>query len=179
MSRKIGDGDLKPRRKRSKRDGLGRDGVGFRHDSALSSAVPNYGNLRARADCRDKPRTGPMALGARNCAGANESESALRVERSCHKQASIFEIPSSCWGRPNRLFSRVMSSLAEIRKAIERLAPKERAELRQWLDAQDIEESPEFLAAVDKGIWSAENEPKSSLEDVMKRLEERFGWKLR
>jgi hypothetical protein len=49
---------------------------------------------------------------------------------------------------------------------------------RQWLDAQDIEESPEFLAAVDKGIWSAENEPKSSLEDVMKRLEERFGWKL-
>jgi hypothetical protein len=84
----------------------------------------------------------------------------------------------SCWGRPNPLFSRVMSSLAEIRKAIEKLAPKERAELRQWLDAQDIEESPEFLAAVDKGIWSAENEPKSSLEDVMKRLEERFGWKL-
>jgi hypothetical protein len=64
------------------------------------------------------------------------------------------------------------------RQAIEKLAPKERAELRQWLDAQDIEESPEFLAAVDKGIWSAENEPKSSLEDVMKRLEERFGWKL-
>ena len=72
----------------------------------------------------------------------------------------------------------VMSSLAEIRQAIEKLAPKERAELRQWLDAQDIEESPEFLATVDKGIWSAENEPKSSLEDVMKRLEERFGWKL-
>ncbi len=72
----------------------------------------------------------------------------------------------------------VMSSLAEIRQAIENLAPKERAELRQWLDAQDIEESPEFLAAVDKGIWSAENEPRSSLEDVMKRLEERFGWKL-
>jgi hypothetical protein len=71
-----------------------------------------------------------------------------------------------------------MSSLAEIRQAIEKLAPKERAELRQWLDAQDIEESPEFLSAVDKGIWSAENEPKSSLEDVMKRLEERFGWKL-
>src|SRR5271165_2394911 len=63
-----------------------------------------------------------------------------------------------------------MSSLAEIRKAIEKLAPKERAELRQWLDAQDIEESPEFLAAVDKGIWSAENEPKSSLEVVMNCL---------
>ena len=73
----------------------------------------------------------------------------------------------------------IMSGLAEIQEAIEKLAPKERAELRQWLDAQDIEESPEFLAAVDKGLWSAENEPKSSLEDVMKRLEERFGWKLK
>jgi hypothetical protein len=39
-----------------------------------------------------------------------------------------------------------MSSLAEILQAIEKLAPKEHAELRQWLDAQDIEESPEFLA---------------------------------
>jgi hypothetical protein len=71
-----------------------------------------------------------------------------------------------------------VKSLAEIRQAIDKLTPRERAELRDWLDAQDIEESPEFLAAVDKGIWSAENEPKSSLEDVMKRLEERFGWKL-
>ena len=71
-----------------------------------------------------------------------------------------------------------MSSLAEICQAIEKLTPKERAELRQRLDANDIEESPEFLAAVDEGIRSAENEPKSSLEDVMKRLEERFGWKL-
>src|ERR1700676_2271202 len=71
-----------------------------------------------------------------------------------------------------------MSSLAEIRQAIEKLAAKERSELRNWLDAQDIEESPEFLAAVDEGIRSAESEPKSSLEDVMKRLQERFGWKL-
>ncbi|MBV8176369.1 MAG: hypothetical protein JO151_17650 [Verrucomicrobia bacterium] len=44
MSRKIGDRDLKLRRRRSKRDGLGRDGVGFRHDSPLSSGVPDYGN---------------------------------------------------------------------------------------------------------------------------------------
>ena len=70
-----------------------------------------------------------------------------------------------------------MKSFAEIREAIEKLAPNERAEPRDWLDTQDIEESSEFLAAVDEGIWSAENEPKSSLEDVMKRLEERFGWK--
>ena len=71
-----------------------------------------------------------------------------------------------------------MSSLVEIRQAIEKLAPKERAALRDWLDAQDIEKSPEFLAAVDEGIRSAEYEPKSSLGDVIKRLEERFGWKL-
>jgi hypothetical protein len=71
-----------------------------------------------------------------------------------------------------------VKSLAEIRQAIDKLTPRERAELRDWLDAQDIEESPEFLAAMDEGIPSAENEPKNSLEDVMKRLEERFGWKL-
>jgi len=40
-----------------------------------------------------------------------------------------------------------------------------------------LKKAPKFLAAVDEGIRSAENEPKSSLEDVMKRLEERFGWK--
>jgi hypothetical protein len=71
-----------------------------------------------------------------------------------------------------------VKSLAEIRQAIDKLTPRERMELRDWLDAQDIEESSEFLAAVDEGIRSAENEPKNSLEDVMKRLEERFGWKL-
>ena len=78
----------------------------------------------------------------------------------------------------NRILSLVMSGLAEIQRAIEKLAPKERSGLRNWLDAQDIEESPEFLAAVDEGIRSAESEPKSSLEDVMKRLQERFGRKL-
>ena len=60
-----------------------------------------------------------------------------------------------------------MSSLAEIRQAIEKLAANERAELRQWLDAQDIEESPEFLDAVDKGIWSAENEPVSGITGLL------------
>jgi hypothetical protein len=64
----------------------------------------------------------------------------------------------------NRILSLVKSSLAEIQRAIEKLAPTERSELRNWLDAQDIEESPEFLAAVDEGIRSAESEPKSSLE---------------
>ena len=70
-----------------------------------------------------------------------------------------------------------MKSLAEIRQAIDKLTPRGRAELRDWLEDQDIEENPKFLAAVDDGMWSAENEPKNSLEDVMKRFEERFGWK--
>jgi hypothetical protein len=83
-----------------------------------------------------------------------------------------------CLWRANRIFSHVISTLAEIRRAIEKLAPKELGEPRQWLDAQDIEESPEFLAAVDDGIRSAQNEPKSLLKDVMKRLKERFGSKL-
>jgi len=69
-------------------------------------------------------------------------------------------------------------SLTEIQEAIEQLGPEERSELRNWLEAQDIQESPEFLAAVDDGILSAENEPKSSLDAVMRRLEERFSWKL-
>ena len=69
-------------------------------------------------------------------------------------------------------------SLTEIQEAIEQLEPEERSELRNWLEAQDIQESPEFLAAVDDGILSAENEPKSSLDAVMRRLEERFSWKL-
>ena len=71
-----------------------------------------------------------------------------------------------------------MKSLTEVRQAIDKLTARDRAELRDWLDTQDIEESSEFLAAVDEGIRSAENEPKNSPEDVMKRLEERFGWKL-
>jgi len=69
-------------------------------------------------------------------------------------------------------------SLTEIQEAIEQLEPEERSELRNWLEAEDIQESPEFLAAVDDGILSAENEPKSSLDAVMRRLEERFSWKL-
>ena len=40
----------------------------------------------------------------------------------------------------NRILSLVMSGLAEIQRAIEKLAPKERSGLRNWLDDQDIEE---------------------------------------
>ena len=46
---------------------------------------------------------------------------------------------------------------AKERQAIDKLTPGERAELRDWLHAQDIEESSEFLATVDEGVRSAEN----------------------
>lgn len=55
--------------------------------------------------------------------------------------------------------------------------PKNMPSFGSGLNAQDMEESPEFLAAVDQGIWSVENGPKSLLEDVMKHPEKKFGWK--
>jgi hypothetical protein len=45
-----------------------------------------------------------------------------------------------------------MSNLIEIQEAIEKLAPKERAELWDWFQAQEVEETDEMLAAVDEGI---------------------------
>jgi len=72
---------------------------------------------------------------------------ALRSGEHCADHCSVRRI---------RISSKAMTSLLEIRQAIEKLAPKDRAELRDWLDAQDIEESPEFLAALDEGIRSAE-----------------------
>jgi|SRR5271166_404342 len=51
-----------------------------------------------------------------------------------------------------------MSSLAEIQEAIEKLAPEDRARLREWFDAQDAEETDEPLVAIDEGIRSGETE---------------------
>jgi predicted transcriptional regulator len=59
-----------------------------------------------------------------------------------------------------------MSSLPEIQEAIEKLASEDRARLREWFDAQDVEETDELLAAIDKGIRSAETERTFSLEEV-------------
>ena len=49
-----------------------------------------------------------------------------------------------------------MSSLAEIQEAIEKLAPEDRARLREWFDAQDAEETDEPLVDIDEGIRSAD-----------------------
>ena len=43
-----------------------------------------------------------------------------------------------------------MRNLVEIQEAIEKLAPKERAELWDWFQAQEVEETDEMLAAVDE-----------------------------
>jgi hypothetical protein len=73
-------------------------------------------------------------------------------------------------------------SLTEILRELPKLTDEERdellARLLEWNDSSDIEETPELLAAIDEGTWSAENEPMSSLEDVKKRLEKKWGWKL-
>jgi predicted transcriptional regulator len=59
-----------------------------------------------------------------------------------------------------------MSSLAEIQEAIKKLASEDRARLREWFEAQDVEETDELLAAIDEGICSAETERTFSLEEV-------------
>ena len=46
-----------------------------------------------------------------------------------------------------------MTKLAEIQEAIQRLAPQEQQELRNWLDEQ-MAETPAMLAAIDEGLAS-------------------------
>ncbi|MBV9642333.1 MAG: hypothetical protein JO334_02065 [Verrucomicrobia bacterium] len=73
-------------------------------------------------------------------------------------------------------------SLTQILEELPNLTDQEREELLErlleWNGTSEIEETPELLAAIEEGTWSAENEPMSTLEDVKKRLEEKWGWKL-
>jgi hypothetical protein len=63
-----------------------------------------------------------------------------------------------------------MSNLIEIQEAIEKLAPKERAELWDWFQAQEVEETDEMLAAVDEGIRSIEEQGGTPAEEVRKLI---------
>jgi hypothetical protein len=63
-----------------------------------------------------------------------------------------------------------MSSLAEIQNAIEKLGPEERAELWDWFQAQEVEETDEMLAAVDEGIRSIEEQGGTPAEEVRKLI---------
>jgi hypothetical protein len=64
----------------------------------------------------------------------------------------------------------IMSNLIEIQEAIERLAPRERAELWEWFQAQEVEETDEMLAAVDEGIRSIEEQGGTPAEEVRKLI---------
>jgi DNA polymerase/3'-5' exonuclease PolX len=63
-----------------------------------------------------------------------------------------------------------MSSLAEIQQVIEKLAPKECAELWDWFQVQEVEETDELLAAVDERIRSIEKQGGTSAEEVRKLI---------
>ena len=63
-----------------------------------------------------------------------------------------------------------MSNLIEIQEAIEKRAPKERAELWDWFQAQEVEETDEMLAAVDEGIRSIAEQGGTPAEEVRKLI---------
>jgi predicted transcriptional regulator len=63
----------------------------------------------------------------------------------------------------------IMSSLAEIQEAIEKLGPEERAELWTWF--QEAEESNELVAAVDEGIQAAEEGRVFTLEEIKTQMQ--------
>lgn len=63
-----------------------------------------------------------------------------------------------------------MSGLAEIQKAILELPRQERAQLWDWLQANEFEESPELLAAIDEGIRSIETCGGIPADEVRRRI---------
>jgi hypothetical protein len=58
-----------------------------------------------------------------------------------------------------------MTKLAEIQAAILQLEPTEREKLRHWLD-ETAEETPEMLAAIDKGLRSLKEKGVIPIENV-------------
>jgi hypothetical protein len=63
-----------------------------------------------------------------------------------------------------------MSALAEIQQAILDLPTQDRSRLWDWFLEQEIEESPELLAAVDEGIRSIETQGGIPAEEVRRRI---------
>jgi hypothetical protein len=64
----------------------------------------------------------------------------------------------------------LMSALAEIQQAILELPTQERSRLWDWFQKQEIEESPELLAAVDEGIRSIDTQGGIPAEEVRRRI---------
>ena len=57
-------------------------------------------------------------------------------------------------------------SIKEILEELPKLTPNERQELRDWLDAEELPETDELIAAADEGLRSAETEPPLSIEEA-------------
>jgi len=57
-------------------------------------------------------------------------------------------------------------SIKEILEELPKLTPNERQELRDWLDAEELPETDELIAAADEGLRSAETEPLLSIEEA-------------
>jgi hypothetical protein len=57
-------------------------------------------------------------------------------------------------------------SIKEILEELPKLTPKERQELRDWLDAEEFPETEELIAAVDEGMLSSETEQSLSIEEA-------------
>jgi len=62
-----------------------------------------------------------------------------------------------------------MSTVQEIQAAILHLPPKEREQLRLWLDNTE-EETPEMLAAIDEGLRSLREKGVIPLEKVRQNV---------
>jgi hypothetical protein len=63
-----------------------------------------------------------------------------------------------------------MSDLAEIQQAILDLPSRERAQLWDWFQEQEIDETPELLAAIDEGIRSIEENGGVSADEARRRI---------
>lgn len=69
-----------------------------------------------------------------------------------------------------------MMSAAEILSELPRLTTLELQRIHERIleleDAQEVEETPELLAAVDEGLRSAETEPVYSIDEVRAKVKE-------
>jgi hypothetical protein len=63
-----------------------------------------------------------------------------------------------------------MSGLAQIQQAILALPIHERSQLWSWFAEQEIDESPELLAAIDDGIRSIEAAGGIPAEEVRRQI---------
>ena len=61
-------------------------------------------------------------------------------------------------------------SIKEILEELPKLTPKERQELRDWLDAKEFPETDELIAAADEGLRSAATEPLLSIDEALETI---------